>query len=87
LQRLFKQVICLGGEALKPMHGNAQPPDDLSKHPCLLYLQNGRVYDKWNLGGQTVQVSGPLFSDDADVVRRWSLEGEVSPTNPGWMSV
>jgi DNA-binding transcriptional LysR family regulator len=38
--------------------------------------QCGRVYDKWNLGGQTVKVSGPLFSDDADVVRRWSLEGE-----------
>lgn len=56
--------------------GSPQTPDDLSKHACLLYLQNGRVYDKWNLGGQTVQVSGPLFSDDADVVRRWSLEGE-----------
>jgi DNA-binding transcriptional LysR family regulator len=58
----------------------------LSKHPCLLYLQNGRVYDKWNLGGQTVQVSGPLFSDDADVVRRWSLEGE-GIANKSWLDV
>lgn len=23
-----------------------------------------------------MQVAGPLFSDDADVVRRWALEGE-----------
>jgi len=41
-----------------------------------LYLQLGRTYDKWRLGNRTVQVSGPLFSDDADVVRRWALLGE-----------
>lgn len=34
------------------------------------------MYDKWRLGNRTVQVRGPLFSDDADVVRRWALEGE-----------
>jgi DNA-binding transcriptional LysR family regulator len=38
--------------------------------------QHSRVYDKWRLGNRTVQVRGPLFSDDADVVRRWALEGE-----------
>lgn len=57
-------------------HGCPQTPDDLNQHSCLLYLQNGRVYDKWCLGSHTVQVSGPLFSDDADVVRRWALAGE-----------
>ncbi|MFJ2478837.1 LysR family transcriptional regulator [Pseudomonas sp. NPDC087598] len=57
-------------------HGQPLTPDQLLEHPCLLYLQNGRVFDKWNLGGRTIQVSGPLFSDDADVVRRWALEGE-----------
>ncbi|MHB2139325.1 LysR family transcriptional regulator [Pseudomonas monsensis] len=57
-------------------HGQPQTPDELLDHQCLLYLQIGRVYDKWNLGNQTVQVSGPLFSDDADVVRRWALDGE-----------
>lgn len=57
-------------------HGQPQTPDELLDHQCLLYLQTGRVYDKWNLGNQTVQVSGPLFSDDADVVRRWALDGE-----------
>lgn len=49
---------------------------DLLDHDCLLYLQSGRVYDKWRVGAQTVQVSGPLFSDDADVARRWAVEGE-----------
>ncbi|MNC68517.1 HTH-type transcriptional regulator DmlR [compost metagenome] len=50
--------------------------DDLQQHACLLYLQQGRTYDKWRLGNRTVQVSGPLFSDDADVVRRWAVLGE-----------
>nr|WP_314614740.1 LysR family transcriptional regulator [uncultured Pseudomonas sp.] len=57
-------------------HGRPQQLDDLQQHACLLYLQLGRVYDKWRLGNRTVQVSGPLFSDDADVVRRWALLGE-----------
>ena len=55
-------------------------------HPCLLYLQNGRVFDKWCLAGQTIQVSGPLFSDDADVVRRWALAGE-GIANKSWLDV
>jgi len=57
-------------------HGRPQALDVLQQHACLLYLQLGRTYDKWRLGNRTVQVSGPLFSDDADVVRRWALLGE-----------
>ncbi|MBF8729814.1 MULTISPECIES: LysR family transcriptional regulator [Pseudomonas] len=57
-------------------HGRPRTPEELQQHACLLYLQLGRVYDKWRLGSHTVQVRGPLFSDDADVVRRWALEGE-----------
>jgi DNA-binding transcriptional LysR family regulator len=57
-------------------HGHPRTPDDLQQHDCLLYLQHNRVYDKWQLGNRTVQVRGPLVSDDADVVRRWAVEGE-----------
>lgn len=57
-------------------HGTPVVPADLLHHACLLYLQNGRIHDRWQLGRQTVQVAGPLFSDDADVVRRWALAGE-----------
>lgn len=57
-------------------NGSPRVPADLLNHACLLYLQNGRVFDKWRVGAQTVQVSGPLFSDDADVARRWAVEGE-----------
>ena len=57
-------------------HGTPTSVDDLTRHPCLLYLQNGRLHDRWELGEKTVQVTGPLFSDDADVVRRWAVAGE-----------
>ncbi|GGZ05126.1 LysR family transcriptional regulator [Pseudoduganella plicata] len=58
--------------------------DDLKNHSCLLWQLGGRLYDKWGFpadtagikGKQTVQVSGYLASDDADVVRRWAVAGE-----------
>ncbi|MDF0732107.1 LysR family transcriptional regulator [Pseudomonas entomophila] len=56
--------------------GRPHTPDDLQHHDCLLYQQNERAFDRWQLGERSVQVSGPLFCDDADVVRRWALAGE-----------
>ncbi|PWQ88218.1 LysR family transcriptional regulator, partial [Enterococcus faecium] len=49
--------------------GRPLTPDALQQHACLLYMQHSRVYDKWQLGNRTVQVRGPLVSDDADVIR------------------
>jgi len=57
-------------------HGRPLTPDALQQHACLLYMQHNRVYDKWRVGNRTVQVSGPLVSDDADVIRRLALQGE-----------
>jgi DNA-binding transcriptional LysR family regulator len=67
-------------------HGYPQTPDDLHNHACLLYQQGGRIYDKWSLGSETIQVSGPMFSDDADIVRRWALSGE-GIANKSWLDV
>ncbi|PPB16307.1 LysR family transcriptional regulator [Pseudomonas aeruginosa] len=57
-------------------HGRPLTPDALQQHACLLYMQHNRVYDKWQLGNRTVQVRGPLVSDDADVIRRLAVQGE-----------
>jgi DNA-binding transcriptional LysR family regulator len=67
-------------------HGYPRTPDDLHNHACLLYQQGGRIYDKWSLGSETIQVSGPMFSDDADIVRRWALSGE-GIANKSWLDV
>jgi DNA-binding transcriptional LysR family regulator len=61
-------------------HGAPASLDALSAHACLTFQLQGRVYDKWAFpqgkGTRTVQVAGPLVSDDADVVRRWAMAGE-----------
>ncbi|MFJ4053854.1 LysR family transcriptional regulator [Pseudomonas sp. NPDC089743] len=72
----WNRRVLVASPAYLARHGRPQTLDDLQQHACLLYLQQGRIYDKWRLGNRTVQVSGPLFSDDADVVRRWAILGE-----------
>ncbi|HEK1689022.1 LysR family transcriptional regulator [Pseudomonas putida] len=72
----WNRRVLVASPAYLARRGRPQTLDDLQQHACLLYLQQGRTYDKWRLGNRTVQVSGPLFSDDADVVRRWAMLGE-----------
>ncbi|MDH1529401.1 LysR family transcriptional regulator [Pseudomonas mosselii] len=66
--------------------GTLHTPEELREHQCLLYMQQGRVYDKWQLGTQTVQVRGALFCDDADIARRWAVAGE-GITYKSWLDV
>lgn len=60
-------------------HGRPASLDELRDHACLTYLLHGRSHDQWSFeaDGQRrhVAVSGPLLSDDAEVVRRWALAG------------
>lgn len=60
--------------------GSPATLDELAQHSCLLWHLQGRLYDKWVFpvakGRRTVQVKGPLASDDADIVRRWAIAGE-----------
>ncbi|NVZ67366.1 LysR family transcriptional regulator, partial [Pseudomonas gingeri] len=59
--------------------GRPQRLEELAEHSCLCYVLQGRFYDKWGFykDGQRreVSVTGTLFSDDADVVRRWAVAG------------
>lgn len=66
--------------------GRPQTPEDLLRHDCVLYTLSGRIYDKWRIGSNLLTVSGPLFSDDADVARRWAAAGE-GITYKSWLDV
>lgn len=72
----WNRRVVVASPAYLARRGRPHTPEDLKRHDCLLYLQQSRVFDRWQLGDQTVQVSGPLFCDDADVVRRWAVAGE-----------
>lgn len=60
-------------------HGRPQTLDDVVNHPCLLFTMNSQVYDKWSFpeNGMRRQliVKSRMLCDDADVARRWALEG------------
>lgn len=60
-------------------HGRPRTLDELAAHACLPYFVGGRVYDRWVFpAGATrrlVSVKGALMCDDADVSRRWAVDG------------
>jgi DNA-binding transcriptional LysR family regulator len=74
-----RRVLVASPEYLS-RHGTPQGLDELAEHRCLLYVLSSRVYDKWlfPVGNERrrVTVSGSLFCDDADVVRRWAIAGK-----------
>lgn len=61
-------------------HGRPASLEDLARHRCLLYLLGGRIYDKWvfPVDGKRrqVAVNGNMVCDDADVARRWAIDGQ-----------
>ncbi|MEA3131657.1 MAG: hypothetical protein QOF46_3452, partial [Paraburkholderia sp.] len=72
--------VLVASPAYLHRHGRPRTLDELADHHCLLYVLGGRVYDKWvfPVGGELRQlaVAGSLFCDDADVARRWAIEGQ-----------
>lgn len=72
--------VLVAAPAYLHRRGRPRHLEDLLAHDTLLYLLGGRPHDGWtfNAGGRrhSVDVRGILFSDDADVVRRWAVAGE-----------
>lgn len=60
--------------------GRPKSIEDLNDHACLRLHLNGKVYDRWvfpQVGDpHTICVTGPVISDDADVIRRCAIAGE-----------
>ena len=61
-------------------HGEPQTLVDLEKCNALTYVLRGRAFDRWPLSQDgveySVQVSGSITSDDAEVIRRLAIAGE-----------
>lgn len=72
--------VLVASPAYLEQRGTPGTLDDLQHHSCVLWQLQGRVYDKWvfpvGKSRRLVAVKGALSSDDADVVRRWTLAGE-----------
>jgi len=60
-------------------HGRPATLDDLPSHQCLPYVLGGRVHDRWSFpvagSRRQITVKGSLLCEDAEIARRWALDG------------
>jgi DNA-binding transcriptional LysR family regulator len=73
-----RRTVCAAPSYLK-RNGVPKTPDELRKHNCLRYVMDEQTHDRWAFhfpgGVKTIPVSGDWISDDAEVVRRWAVDG------------
>jgi len=71
--------VLVASPAYLAKHGPLRRLDDLLSHQCLLYTLNGHAYDNWVFAQwgieRKITVSSRLLCDDADVARRWAVDG------------
>jgi len=72
------RVLCASPQYLA-RHGTPKSLVELTQHQCLAQRERDQIFGVWRLegpnGGESVKVTGPLASNDSDVVRRWGLDG------------
>ncbi|QZI70043.1 LysR family transcriptional regulator [Pseudomonas protegens] len=73
-----RRVLCATAHYLEK-RGVPLSLDDLKHHDCLVLKERGNSFGVWNLtrAGQeeTVRVSGPLSSNNGEIVLEWALSG------------
>ena len=73
------RLIC-ASQAYLDKHGTPNQPQDLAEHNALLYQLQNLTHDIWEFTQGTdstkVKVSGNRVANDADLVRRWCVNGK-----------
>nr|WP_276536150.1 LysR substrate-binding domain-containing protein [Pseudomonas migulae] len=73
-----RRVLCAAPGYLQ-RHGTPQTLGDLEQHHCLVIKERDNAFGIWNLehdGAQeSVRVSGPLSSNNGEIVLQWALDG------------
>ncbi|WP_312201956.1 LysR family transcriptional regulator [Kosakonia cowanii] len=71
--------VLAASPAYLAQHGRPQTLDEVVNHHCLLFTMNNQVYDKWSFPENGLRrqliVKSRMLCDDADVARRWAVEG------------
>ncbi|WP_435037527.1 LysR substrate-binding domain-containing protein [Pseudomonas neuropathica] len=73
-----RRVLCAAPGYLQ-RRGTPQTLDELQQHDCLVIKERDNAFGVWHLdhdGGQeSVRVSGPLSSNNGEIVLQWALDG------------
>lgn len=73
-----RRVLCATPQYLAA-RGTPQSLADLERHDCLVLKERNNAFGVWNLSrdgqAESVKVSGPLSSNNGEIVLQWALEG------------
>ncbi|SDS68158.1 LysR family transcriptional regulator, transcriptional activator for dmlA [Pseudomonas sp. Z003-0.4C(8344-21)] len=73
-----RRVLCAAPAYLQ-RRGTPQTLEDLQAHDCLVIKERDNAFGIWNLEGDNgvkdVRVSGPLSSNNGEIVLQWALDG------------
>lgn len=82
--------VLVASPAYLDEHGRPESLEDILHHPCLAFTLNNTFVDKWsfpvNGAVQELPVAARLLCDDADVARRWAIEG-MGIVYKSWLDV
>ncbi|MBE0487509.1 MAG: LysR family transcriptional regulator [Halomonas sp.] len=82
-----RRVLCASPGYVEGMASLAAPAD-LAAHPCLVLRENDSDFALWRLerrgGEQAVKVSGPLASNDGEVIVGLALDGHGIALRSWW---
>lgn len=71
-----KRILCATPKYLE-RRGVPQTLDDLSRHACLVLKERNNSFGVWNLEHEgkvhTLKVSGPLSSNNGEIVLQWAM--------------
>lgn len=72
------RVLCASPDYVT-RHGMPLRPSELTRHACLVFRERSQHLGTWHLEGrqslETVKVTGPMASNNSDIVLNWALEG------------
>jgi len=73
-----RRILCASPAYLEK-HGPMTRLEQLAQHNCLRFKLNGIAHSRWNFGSGAdsifMVVDGNRVSDDAELVRRWAIDG------------
>ncbi|MEN5047577.1 LysR substrate-binding domain-containing protein [Pseudomonas koreensis] len=73
-----RRVLCAAPEYLE-RRGTPLTLDDLQQHDCLVIKERDNAFGVWHLDRdgtqESVRVSGPLSSNNGEIVLQWALDG------------